>query len=95
MGRRLVLFNRNNPDIVTENAYEVPDTPGVKLTHIMTKNLSGPGTIANVVNGVGDAVDGILPCDDPNVPENCGPDKGPFEAPSYVISYSDGVAILP
>ena len=91
------VFNRNDPSIVTENGYEVPNTPGVTLTHVMTKNLSGPGTINHVVNGVGDAVDGIVPCDDPavpGVPEGCG-EKGGLEPPSYVISYSNGVAQLP
>ncbi len=52
----MYVFNRNDPDIVTDNGYEVPETPGVKLNHVMTKNLSGPGTISAVVNGVGDAV---------------------------------------
>ncbi len=97
-GGGVYVFNRNNPAIVTENGYEVPDRPGVKLTHVMTKNLSGPGAIDHVVNGVGDAVDGILPCDSPGVPgvpANCGPDKAQFEPPSYVISYRDGVAMLP
>jgi hypothetical protein len=56
-GGGVYVFNRNNPDIVTENGYEVPVTPGVELNHIMTNNLSGPGTINHVVNGVGDAVD--------------------------------------
>ena len=50
------MFNRNNPEIVPENGCEVPETPGVTLTQVMTKNLSGPGTIEHVVNGVGDAV---------------------------------------
>lgn len=86
-GGGVYAFNRNDPSILTENGYEVPVTPGVQLTHVMTKNLSGPGTILSVVNGVGDPVDGILPCIEPNVPENCGPDKGPFEPPSYVIEY--------
>ncbi|MGB7983222.1 MAG: hypothetical protein WCF36_20775, partial [Candidatus Nanopelagicales bacterium] len=92
------VFNRNDPSIVTENAFEVPDRRGVTLTHVVTKNLSGPGTINHVVNGFGDAVDGILPCADPdipNVPEKCGPEKGPNEAPSYVIKYRDGRAVLP
>lgn len=61
----------------------------------MTKNLSGPGAINHVVNGVGDAVDGILPCTAPGVPDNCGPAKAQFEPPSYVIRYSNGVAVLP
>ncbi len=97
-GAGAYVFNRNDPSIRTENGYEVPDTPGVTLTHVMTKNLSGPGSIDHVVNGVGDAVDGILPCDDPavpGVPANCGPEKAQFEPPSYVVSYSDGVAVLP
>ena len=58
-GGGVYVFNRNDPSIVTENGYEVPDTPGVVLTHVMTKNLSGPGTINAVVNGFGDKVDGI------------------------------------
>lgn len=94
-GGGVYAFNRNDPSIVTENGYEVPDTPGVVLTHVMTKNLSGPGAINHVVNGVGDAVDGILPCAAPGVPDNCGPAKAQFEPPSYVIRYSNGVAVLP
>jgi hypothetical protein len=93
-GGGVYAFNRNDPSIVTENGYEVPDTPGVVLTHAMTKNLSGPGTINSVVNGFGDKVDGIVPCVRPGVPEKCG-EKAQFEPPSYVISYSDGVAVLP
>ena len=76
-GGGVYVYNRNNPDIVTANGYEVPKTPGVKLTHVMTKNLSGPGTIKAVVNGVGGTVDGI-------------PDAGDadnYEDPSYVVSY--------
>ena len=95
-GGGVYAFNRNDPSIVTENGYEVPDTPGVVLTHVMTKNLSGPGTINHVVNGFGDAVDGILPCvTPPDDPANCGPDKAQFEPPSYVIRYSNGAAVLP
>ncbi len=84
-GGGVYVFNRNNPSIVTENGYEVPDTPGVVLNHIMTNNLSGPGTINSVVNGFGDTVDGIPVPGDPD----------DYEDPSYVIRYSDGVAILP
>lgn len=76
-GGGVYVFNRNNPAIVTENGYEVPSTPGVKMRHLMTKNLSGPGTINHVINGVGDAVDGIPA---PGDPDN-------YEDPSYVISY--------
>ena len=51
--RGVYIFNRNNPDIVTENGYEVPASPGVRLNRIMTNNLSGPGTINHIVNGCG------------------------------------------
>jgi hypothetical protein len=77
-GAGVYVYNRNNPDIVTENGYEVPiGKPGVSLIHIMTKNLSGPGTIYAVVNDIGASVDGI-------------PDEGDadnYEDPSYEVSY--------
>ncbi|WP_214109119.1 hypothetical protein [Acrocarpospora catenulata] len=55
-GGGVYVFNQHNPSIHTENGFEVPKTPGVKLHHIMTVNL-GAGTIDHVVNGVGDAAD--------------------------------------
>jgi hypothetical protein len=55
-GGGVYVFNRNNPSIHTQNGFEVPTTPGVKLHHIMTVNL-GAGTIDHVVNGVGEAAD--------------------------------------
>ena len=55
-GGGVYVFNRNNPTIHTENGFEVPQTPGVQLHHIMTVNL-GAGTIDHVVNGVGDPAD--------------------------------------
>ncbi|CAM3337372.1 adenylyl cyclase [Kibdelosporangium persicum] len=55
-GGGVYVFNQNNPQIHTENGFEVPNTPGVKLHHIMTVNLSA-GIIDHVVNGVGDAAD--------------------------------------
>jgi hypothetical protein len=55
-GAGVYVFNQNNPSIHTENGFEVPDTPGVQLHHIMTVNLSA-GTIDHVVNGVGDPAD--------------------------------------
>jgi hypothetical protein len=55
-GGGVYVFNRNNPSIHTENGFEVPETPGVRLHHIMTVNLSA-GTIDHVVNGVGAAAD--------------------------------------
>jgi hypothetical protein len=55
-GGGVYVFNQNNPSIHTENGFEVPNTPGVRLIHIMTVNLSA-GTIDHVVNGVGEAAD--------------------------------------
>jgi hypothetical protein len=55
-GGGVYVFNRNNPSIHTENGFEVPEVPGVRLHHVMTVNLSA-GTIDHVVNGVGDAAD--------------------------------------
>nr|WP_232328377.1 hypothetical protein [Kibdelosporangium sp. MJ126-NF4] len=55
-GAGVYVFNQNNPQIHTENGFEVPRTPGVKLRHIMTVNLSA-GVIDHVVNGIGDAAD--------------------------------------
>jgi hypothetical protein len=55
-GGGVYVFNRNNPSIHTENGFEVPQTPGVDLRHVMTVNL-GAGTIDHVVNGVGGPAD--------------------------------------
>ena len=55
-GGGVYVFNQNNPSIHTENGFEVPETPGVRLHHIMTVNLSA-GTIDHVVNGVGGPAD--------------------------------------
>jgi hypothetical protein len=55
-GAGVYVFNQNNPSIHTENGFEVPQTPGVRLHHIMTVNLSA-GIIDHVVNGLGAAAD--------------------------------------
>ncbi|MCS7476693.1 glycoside hydrolase family 55 protein [Umezawaea endophytica] len=55
-GAGVYVFNQNNPTIHTENGFEVPNTPGVKLHHIMTVNLSA-GIVDHVVNGVGGPAD--------------------------------------
>ena len=55
-GGGVYVFNRNDPSIHTENGFEVPQTPGVRLRHVMTVNL-GAGTIDHVVNGVGGPAD--------------------------------------
>lgn len=62
-------YNRNNPDVLTTNAFEAPNRQGVSLNRIYTRNLSGPGTILNIVNGVG-----------PTVNEQ---EKGPFYLVKY------------
>lgn len=55
-GAGVYVFNQNNPSIVTTSGFEVPQTPGVRLHHVMTVNLSA-GTIEHVVNDVGAAAD--------------------------------------
>ncbi|MGR6912644.1 adenylyl cyclase [[Actinomadura] parvosata] len=55
-GGGVYVFNQNNPQIHTENGFEVPRRAGVRLHHIMTVNLSA-GVIDHVVNGTGDAAD--------------------------------------
>ena len=55
-GGGVYVFNQNNPSVVTANGFTVPETPGVRLHHIMTVNLSA-GTIQHVVNGVGGTAD--------------------------------------
>jgi hypothetical protein len=56
-GGGVYVFNRNDPSIHTRSGFEVPNTPGVHLHHVMTVNLSGPGTIDHVVNNVGAPAD--------------------------------------
>jgi len=51
-GGGVYVFNQNDPSIHTENGFEVPSAPGVRLHHVMTVNLAA-GTIDHVVNGVG------------------------------------------
>lgn len=55
-GGGVYVYNRNNPSIHTENGFEVPVTPDVRLHHILTVNL-GAGVIDHVVNGVGGPAD--------------------------------------
>jgi hypothetical protein len=55
-GGGVYVFNRNDPTIHTENGFEVPVSPDVRLHHVMTVNL-GAGTIDHVVNGVGGPAD--------------------------------------
>lgn len=46
-------YNRNNPNIVTTNGFESPSGDGISMNRIYTRNLSGPGKILHVINGVG------------------------------------------
>ena len=55
----------------------MPASPGVRLNHIMTNNLSGPGTINHIVNGCGPTLDGIP---DPGDPDN-------YENQEYIVTY--------
>ncbi len=55
-GGGVYVFNRNDPTIHTENGFEVPVSPDVRLHHVMTVNLDA-GTIDHVVNGVGGPAD--------------------------------------
>jgi hypothetical protein len=50
------VYNRNDPSIVTQRGFDVPDVPGVQLHHLLTVNL-GAGTIRHVVNDTGAQVD--------------------------------------
>jgi hypothetical protein len=49
-------FFNVGPDIHATRAFEVPDTPGVKLHDILTVFLNGNGGIDHVVNDTGAAV---------------------------------------
>ena len=50
------IFTNVDPTIHAARGFEVPVTPGVRLTHVMTVNL-GAGTIDHVVNDTGAPVD--------------------------------------
>jgi hypothetical protein len=54
-------YNRNNPDVVTANGFEVPNAEGVQMHRCYTRCLSGPGTILSVINGVGETADSVDP----------------------------------
>jgi hypothetical protein len=61
-GAGVYCYNRNNPGIVTDNGFEVPrNSSGIKAHRLYTRNLSGPGIVNSVINGVGDKVDELNP----------------------------------
>ncbi|CAN7322728.1 adenylyl cyclase [Knoellia sp. LjRoot47] len=55
-GGGVYVYNRNDPSIVTERGFEVPERPGVRLHHVLTVNLDA-GAIEHVVNDTGARVD--------------------------------------
>ncbi|GAA4111963.1 discoidin domain-containing protein [Knoellia locipacati] len=55
-GGGVYVFNRNDPSIVTERGFEVPERAGVRLHHVLTVNLDA-GAIEHVVNDTGARVD--------------------------------------
>jgi hypothetical protein len=44
--------------ITVDNAFEVPDVPGVKMHSLLAVSLGGVGTYANVINGFGPSAQG-------------------------------------
>ncbi|WP_410170036.1 RICIN domain-containing protein [Actinacidiphila bryophytorum] len=45
-----------NPSVVSANAFQVPDTSGVRFHDMVTVSLGGTGTISHVINSTGAAV---------------------------------------
>lgn len=56
-GGGVYCYNRNNPNIITAHGFETPVNSKVQMHRLYTRNLSGPGTIQSVINGVGTQVD--------------------------------------
>ncbi|WP_329175182.1 adenylyl cyclase [Streptomyces sp. NBC_01477] len=46
----------NDPTVVAENAFQVPDRAGVAFHDLVTVSLGGDGTISHVINTAGDPV---------------------------------------
>jgi hypothetical protein len=51
-------FFNVNPTLHATRAFEVPETPGVRLHDLLTVSLGGVGTIDHVVNDTGAAAQG-------------------------------------
>ena len=47
------IYTNVDPTLHATNAFEVPDTPGVKMNDLLTVSLNAAGTIDHVINGVG------------------------------------------
>lgn len=52
-------FFNVDPNIVSDQSFEAPLAPGVKLRHLLTVSLGGRGIIANVINGIGGPAQGV------------------------------------
>jgi hypothetical protein len=50
------IFTNVNPSLHASHAFEVPDTPGVRLHDVLTVSLNHAGTIDHVVNDTGGPV---------------------------------------
>ena len=50
------IFTNANPTLHASHAFEVPDTPGVRLHDVLTVSLNRAGTIDHVVNDTGGPV---------------------------------------
>src|SRR5690606_32070946 len=49
----------SDASIVSDNGFEVPDTPGVRMHSLLTVSLGGVGTYEHVINGVGPRASGV------------------------------------
>ena len=47
------IYTNVDPSLHATNAFEVPNTPGVRMHDLLTVSLNGAGTIDHVINGVG------------------------------------------
>jgi len=47
------IYTNVDPSLHASNAFEVPDTAGVKMHDLLTVSLNGAGTIDHVINGIG------------------------------------------
>ncbi|WP_100444261.1 hypothetical protein [Glycomyces xiaoerkulensis] len=50
-------FFNDNPGVVADRVFEVPDRDGVRFTSLAAVSLGGVGTIRNVINDTGDQAD--------------------------------------
>lgn len=50
-------FFNDNPSVVLEHSFEAPRVEGVRFHHMVSVSLGGRGTIARVINDVGEAAD--------------------------------------